>query len=83
MPKNTKKLIAFFLAAVMLVTIVTPSNLWSAFSDSDYTNVVAATSGDAVAKQKNRRNRKKQTLVRRVFLCMQAHCLEMLVRVRR
>ena len=50
MPKNTKKLIAFFLAVVMLVTIVTPSNLWSAFSDSD---------------------------------CMQAHCLEMLVRVRR
>ena len=59
MPKNTKKLIAFFLAAVMLVTIVTPSNLWSAFSDSDYTNVVAATSGDAVAKQKKQKKQEE------------------------
>ena len=59
MPKNTKKLIAFFLAVVMLVTIVTPSDLWSAFSDSDYTNVVAATSGDAVAKQKKQKKQEE------------------------
>ena len=55
MSKNTKKLIAFFLAAVMLVTIITPSNLWSVYSDSDYTNVVAATPGDAAAKQKKQK----------------------------